>query len=333
MDERNRPPSPAPRSQTTPFGDEFVRRSPTDATRPLKGQPTQNLQQEVQSKTGAVRQDLEYVRHLTTLFAPSIAVLRAGLKLTELPATPLEPKLPATLIGKPCQACGQALEEAAEAGACEDCGALYHARCWAGSCTTIPAGEAADTTEPPVPCGQSAFAIVPLVPPPDPAAGLLANLSAEGAAMARAIAGALGSDPKVKQRAQVCIYQYEEAYRAYQTGDSELREAERVPPQRAWSALEAIGIERIKGKAYAICGFYENFKDQPVLSNLFPPPRPQEVAPPAVPRPGPAKTQPLSQTVQQPARPSRDISQRDPGPPALEATGGLLGKLRNLFKT
>ncbi len=310
-----------------------MRRSPTEATRPLKGQPTQNLQQEVRTKAGAIRQDLDYVRHLTTLFAPSIAVLRVGLKLAELPATTMPPRLPEELTGQLCQACGDTLVDTDDAGTCEICGAIYHARCWSGACTAPLAQDIADTTEPPAPCGEGAFAPIPHVPPPDPAAGLLANLSAEGAAMARAIAGALGSDPKIKQRAQVCVYQYEEAYRAYQTGDSELREAEASPSSLAWQSLESIGIERIKGKAYAICGFYENFKDQPVLSTLFPAPRPQEVAPPPQPRSGHAVTQPLSPAGLPPARPSRSDPSPDPGRPALEATGSLLGKLRSLFKT
>lgn len=320
MDDKNPSVPPAARSKTRPFGDEFVRRSAIDSTRPLRGLPTQNLDQEVRAKIDVFRQELDYVRHLTSLFAPPVAVLRVGIQLSELPAEGLGPKVPERLLGQPCATCREAFDGSEAAGTCLNCGAIHHIRCWTGACS------APRTHVEGAVCGQAAFS--PIEAPLSPEVQQISvGLARQGLEFAMAIANVLRSDPKAKQRSQVCVFQYEEAYRAFQEAATSVQRAESAPAHQAWEALSSIGIERVKGKAYAICGFYENFKGDEVLCELFPPPKPKASDPLA------GSTRPL----ESPTRPLKPPSAPAPAPPAakpdplLDAGGGILGKIRNLF--
>ncbi|MBM3267117.1 MAG: hypothetical protein FJZ01_05650 [Candidatus Sericytochromatia bacterium] len=159
---------------------------------------------------------------------------------------------------------------------------------------------------------------------------LLMGLSPEQADLARHIGLFLRSNPKVKQRAQVCLFQYEEAFRSYQESQQSVEEALKLPPAAAWDKLHDIGIERVKGKAYAICGFYENFKTDGPLGNVFPPPRNKEDAPQNATRPLTAAPPTKAPTKQPPGPPPDD--DLDAPLPIEHAIGGLLGKLKGLFK-
>ncbi|MNL66790.1 hypothetical protein D3C87_1913100 [compost metagenome] len=95
----------------------------------------------------------------------------------------------------------------------------------------------------------------------------------------------------------------------------------------AWERLPLLGIERLKGKAYAICGFYENFKHDPVINRVFPAPNNGGGGATGPLNASPARTGPLVQPIVQPvvqpvAQPQADTS---------ATPNGLLGKLKGLF--
>lgn len=327
------PTKPFNRGRTTPFGDEFVatgKKDPAEAaaaaaasggTRPLPGLPPQNMIAAVTSKIGEIKRELDYIRHLTNLFAPPIAVLRVGVKLSDdTPAAPPpSSQVDEALVGMLCPGCGQPIDETSPAGICVACGGPYHVDCWDGACR-IPE------------CEQTEFMAPEAGRARDPRADLLIGLSTDQADLAQAIGIYLRSNPKVKQRAQVCLYQYEEAYRAYQQSDEALDEAAKLPPASAWDRLHEIGIERVKGKAYAICGFYENFKTDGPVSQVFPPPRNQGAEPNPATKPlNPQATRAPTQVP--PSPPPHGPDGDDDAPLPIEnAIGGLIGKLRGLFK-
>ncbi len=299
-----------------------VEAAPTGGTKPLPAMPPQNVIAAVTAKIGEIKRELDYIRHLTNLFAPPVNVLRVGVKLSEdLPVPPPPPLVDEALLGMLCPGCTEQIDGSEPAGICAACGGPYHVACWNGTCK-IPDCEASEFI---VPDANAAR---------DPREDLLRGLSGDQADLAQSIGLFLRTHPKVKQRAQVCLYQYEEAYRAYQQSDQALDEAANLPPAAAWDRLHEIGIERVKGKAYAICGFYENFKIDGPLAQVFPPPRAKAEDP------DPGATRPLNpqptraQTQQPPQPPARRPDDEDDAPLPIENTiGGLLGKLRGLFKT
>lgn len=330
------PTKPFNRGRTTPFGDEFVatgKKDPAEAvvpaggTRPLPNLPPHNMVAAITGKIGEIKRELDYIRHLTNLFAPPISVLRVGVKLSEdlpePPPQPARPQVDEALIGMPCPGCGVAIDGESPVGVCVACGGPYHEPCWDGQCK-VPE------------CEQSEFMVPEPAPYRDPREDLLIGLSRDQAELAQAIALHLRSNPKVKQRAQVCLFQYEEAYRAYQQSDQALEEASALPPASAWDRLHEIGIERVKGKAYAICGFYENFKTDGPLAHVFPPPRnaaePTNATRPLTPQPTRAPTQQPPAAPQAARRSAPDGDEDDAPLPIENAIGGLIGKLRGFFK-
>ncbi len=269
------PTQPFQRARTTPFGDAFVSSgggpSP-NVTRPLRS-PTGPLKDAVSAKLIEVKRELDYVRHLMTLFAPSIAILRFAVHLTTLPQLPTmesfdQPALPPE---------PEATVENADAE--------------------------------------------PVAPAPDPFAGLGTPQKKFGLD----IATVLARDLRVKQRAQVALYQYDEVVRAYEEGNQTIDSIATCAFEEAWERLQELGIERTKGKAYAVCGFWDNFKNDPVICKLFPPPTPQNTR----------GTQPLSMNSGNlPSPGSGQLPKPAPAapkPPSAEPNG-LLGKLKGFFK-
>lgn len=338
QDGRQGPPGPTRpfnRGRTTPFGDEFVatgKKDPAEAavsgTRPLPSLPPQNAIAAVTSKIGEIRRELDYIRHLTNLFAAPIALLRVGVQLSEDPPPPppgpAAPEVDEALVGLLCPGCEKTIDATVPVGVCAACGGPYHVPCWDGRCK-VPGCEHAEFLAPEARSAR------------DPREDLLIGLGPEHAELARAIGLYLRSNPKVKQRAQVCLFQYEEAYRAYQQSDRALEEASKLPPAAAWDRLHEIGIERVKGKAYAICGFYENFKTDGPLARVFPPPRnaaePANATRPLNPQPTRTPTQPPASAPQGARRATRPDDEEDDAPLPIEnAIGGLIGKLRSFFK-
>jgi hypothetical protein len=222
--------------------------------------PTGPLKDAVSAKLTEVKKELDYVRHLMTLFAPSILILRFAVYLTTLPE--------------------------------------------------LPSAESFD---------QSSSSH------PDPDA--FAGMGVPQRKFARDIADVLIRDPRVKQRAQVALYQYDEVVKAYEDGQATIDTIASCAFEEAWDRLQELGIERTKGKAYAVCGFWDNFKHDPVICKLFPPPTPQNTR----------GTQPLSLNSAQPGSGqlgqsgSGPLPKQAPPPPSPEPSG-LLGKLKGLFK-
>jgi len=312
---------PLLRGSTTPFGDEFVStgqdKPGADRTRPLPNAPaTQNLVAQVSAKIGDTKKELDYIRHLVNLFAPPIAVLKTGVKLSEFEEQPAPqaPQVDEALIGLDCHACREAITGEVMAGICMECAQPYHVPCWAGKCASQE-------------CGSTEFMAPEPPPPPPTQADLLMGLAEDQADLAQDIGVFLQANPKVKQRAQVCLFQYEEAYRSYQESQTALDEAVKLPPAAAWDKLHEMGIERVKGKAYAICGFYENFKGDGPVGLVFPPPRNKEEPPQNATRPLGAPP------TKAPTRPQPQSPADDDAPLPIENTiGGLLGKIKGLFK-
>jgi hypothetical protein len=282
------PTQPFQRARTTPFGDAFVSSgggpSP-NVTRPLRS-PTGPLKDAVSAKLIEVKQELDYVRHLMTLFAPSIAILRFAVHLTTLPQLPTMESLDQPAFP---------LEPVATA---ED--------------PEIADGEPVDS-EPMAP--------EPVAPAPDP----FVNLGIPQKKFGLDIATVLARDLRVKQRAQVALYQYDEVVRAYEDGNQTIDSIATCAFEEAWERLQELGIERTKGKAYAVCGFWDNFKNDPVICKLFPPPTPQNTR----------GTQPLSMNSGNlPSPGSGQLPKPAPAapkPPSAEPNG-LLGKLKGFFK-
>lgn len=264
------------RARTTPFGDAFVSSGSgpgPNVTRPLRS-PTGPLKDAVSAKLIEVKKELDYVRHLMTLFAPSIGILRFALHLTTLPQLPTMESFdqPAPTWDEPTED-AEAMEAALEP------------------------------------------------PAPDPFAGMGVAQKKFGLD----IAGVLVRDPRVKQRAQVSLYQYDEVVKAYEEGIQTIDGIASCAFEEAWERLQELGIERTKGKAYAVCGFWDNFKNDPVICKLFPPPTPQTNA---------RGTQPLNMgSGNLPPQGSGQLPKPPaaPKPPSAEPSG-LLGKLKGFFK-
>lgn len=278
--EPRQPTQPLNRAKTTPFGDAFVSSGAGGAngTRPLRT-PTGNLKEAVSAKLIEVKKELDYVRHLITLFGPSIAILRFSIHLSTLPELPTMESFDQP---DPVPECDPPPEAQPEEGAEEELEAER------------------------------------MVPAPDP----FAELGIPQRKFGRDIAGVLVRDPRIKQRAQVALYQYDEVVRAYEDGNRAIDGIASCAFEEAWERLQAIGIERTKGKAYAVCGFWDNFKADPVICKLFPPPTQQNAR----------GTQPLNMNA---LNPSSGALKPLPAPPAPAKKppepNGLLGKLKGFF--
>ena len=276
--EPKQPTQPFQRARTTPFGDAFVSSASgtgplPNVTRPLRS-PSGPLKDAVSGKLIEVKKELDYVRHLMTLFAPSIGILRFAVHLTTLPQLPTMESLdPPVDIPEDIEAMD---------------------------------GDVDAYDEPPEP------------PAPDP----FRSLGIPQKKFGLDIAGVLVKDPRVKQRAQVALYQYDEVARAYEEGNQTIEGIASCAYEEAWERLQELGIERTKGKAYAVCGFWDNFKSDPVICKLFPPPTPQNHR----------GTQPLNSGNLPPAGSGQlKPPSAAPKPPTAEPSG-LLGKLKGFFK-
>lgn len=296
--EPKQPTQPFQRARTTPFGDAFVSSGSSpgpNVTRPLRS-PTGPLKDAVSAKLIEVKKELDYVRHLMTLFAPSIAILRYAVHLTTLPQLPTMESLdPPAFVPAP---------EPLEGEADGDGEAFKQS----------PELMVSEASAPEVPAGAP--------PAPDPFAGMGLPQKKFGLDIAKVLV----SDPRVKQRAQVALYQYDEVVRAYDEGNQTIESIATCAFEEAWERLQELGIERTKGKAYAVCGFWDNFKNDPVICKLFPPPTPQTNA---------RGTQPLSLNSGSLGSPgSGQLPKPAPAaskPPTAEPSG-LLGKLKGFFK-
>lgn len=267
---------------TRPFSDTFVSSggpaAPTNArgTRPLQALPPDALKNLVPQKLTEVQKDLDYVKHLTTLFSAPITLLRYATHLVDAPP--------------PAAQEGIVPPQPAEIEAVEAEEALFE--------------EAPE--------------------PEDPTPAPFRSLTTAQRTLAHEVATVMGRDPKLKQRAMVALFQFDDTLSSHREAVELMDEIYGCDFTEAWNRLPLLGIERLKGKAYAICGFYENFKHDPVINRVFPPPHNGGGSGATGPlNLSPARTGPLVQPVVQP------VSQ--PQADAGLTPSGLLGKIKGLF--
>lgn len=120
------------------------------------------------------------------------------------------------------------------------------------------------------------------------------SLEKDRQALACGIADRLCADRELMKRLQVAVVQYDEAAKGYQEMVPLFAELEASPPADAWVRLADFAIERLKGKAYPITGFYGSFKNDPLLSQVFPAPKTPPQVPGDAPMPPPGPENPPS---------------------------------------
>lgn len=305
---------PLGRQSTHHFSDAFVSSNaqpsvaPARGTRQLQAPPLTSLKVAVPQRLEEVRKELNYVRHLTTLFGGSIMVLRFALYLVDNPLPPAPE--PAEVLAAPAPQ-----QEPAEVFAApeprqdpEDPSLERESPAEAEACL-----EGAEE-------GLEPVAVEP--EPEDPVPVPFRALNPTQRDLAQAIAQVL-ANPKLKQRAQVTLFHFDEALRGHQEASAQLEQIYACPYEEAWERLNELAIERLKGKAYAICGFYDNYKNDPVICRLFPAPNQQNKGMTGTLNGG--KTGPLVQPVVPAVQPVAPQAATSAEP------GGLLGKLKGLF--
>lgn len=300
---------PLGRQSTKHFSDAFVSSAaqpgaaPARGTRQLQMPPLASLKVVVPQRLEEVRKELHYVRHLTTLFAGPITVLRFAVHLVDHPLPPKPEPVPApeeTPVAVEAEPLAAEESEAPE---------------------ELDLGLDSEETE----VEEAVFEPDPEFDDPVPAP--FRGLNASQRELAQAVSEVLKTNPKLKQRAQVSLFQFDETLRGHQEASAQMEEIYSCPYEEAWERLNELGIERLKGKAYAICGFYDNYKNDPVICRIFPAPNQQNKGMTGALSGG--KTGPLVQPVIQPVQPAIQPVMPQQGPSA--EPGGLLGKLKGLF--
>lgn len=281
-----------PNRQTRPLGGIYPNRGDTftssrpggmaKATQPLNQSP-EALQAAVSKRVSEINQELPNIRDLLKLFSPYVRILELAEQLQEFSPEEIEEALiePEPLIEEP----PVPMEE--------------------------PILISEDSTDEPLESPETELEIAPEVEPV-PIIEMTGvrkllwdfNLMPENQEMAIKIAARLRQAPRIKQRAQVTIFQFNDAAESYQNACQVINAVFDSTPPEAWGLLEQIGIERLKGKAYAINGFYDHFKEDPVLGKLFPPPHfsPVQITPNLSGQRAPATT-PLPETALPPPKP------------------------------
>ena len=122
--------------------------------------------------------------------------------------------------------------------------------------------------------------------PPAPAA---AGIGGQEKAMATAIADRLRQDADLLRRAQIALFQFDDAQRSVQETAGRIEPIRMADPEQAWDMIDSLEVSKLQGKVYPICNFHEIFKRDPVLSRVFPPPTgaPQPAGPGGPPGPAP----------------------------------------------
>lgn len=264
--------NPLQQRGTRPLGDAFVssqhqlpqpRAAGVPGTRPLTGP----LKLSVQQRLSEVDSELGYIQHLLSLFYPSVVTLRYAEFLSGQSPQDAESTERARMEALQSSSEPDPESEMAEESPPE---------------TELAEPELTDADpEPFLAADEEQEADMPLeegVAGDEPPAELpypewTASFTGRQGAFALKMADVLRRSPKVLQRAKVALFQYDEASRAYSEGLALLEQASREAPEMAWGTLDRLGLERIKGKAYPISVFYEQFKGDPVLNQLFPPPQ------------------------------------------------------------
>ncbi len=164
----------------------------------------------------------------------------------------------------------------------------------------------------------------PAAPAPSPAAS---GMGGQEKAMAAAIADRLRQDPDLLRRAQIALFQFDDAQRSVQETSNRIDPIRHLDPEQAWDMIEALEVSKLQGKVYPICNFHEIFKRDPILSRVFPPPvgaAAANSAPGMPPGPAPMGSGPLGSAPGGTA----PLGSGSPGSGPLGS--GPLGKLDNL---
>ncbi len=119
-------------------------------------------------------------------------------------------------------------------------------------------------------------------PAPKPAAAPVppaAGVGGQEKAMVTAIADRLRQDADLLRRAQIALFQFDDAQQSVQEAIGRVEPIRQADAERAWDMIESLEVSKLQGKVYPICNFHEIFKRDPVLSRVFPPPGSTGAAP------------------------------------------------------
>lgn len=92
-------------------------------------------------------------------------------------------------------------------------------------------------------------------------------------AMIEDLAQRLSAKPDLLRRAEIALHQFADAGSAITTAEAQIRMIYGMDPYSAAPQLQQLELGKLQGKVYPICNFYEVFKDDEVLWQLFPPPQ------------------------------------------------------------
>lgn len=112
---------------------------------------------------------------------------------------------------------------------------------------------------------------------------ILAGVGAGEAGFTKQVAGALGADPGLKRRAQVAVYQFDQAVGGVQKADLALAEIAGLEGPEKFAAIDThCTVEKLRGQIYPLINLHAVFRDSPIIAQLLPPPKVEE---PKAPRP------------------------------------------------
>lgn len=97
-------------------------------------------------------------------------------------------------------------------------------------------------------------------------------------ALIESLAQRLAAKPDLLRRAEIALHQYADAASAVASAEAKLAGLQGMDPFTAAPMLAQLELGKLQGKVYPVCNFYEVFKDDDLLWQLFPPPQ-QAAAP------------------------------------------------------
>lgn len=86
------------------------------------------------------------------------------------------------------------------------------------------------------------------------------------------LAERLGAKPDLLRRAEIALHQFADASSSVATAETRLTGIQGLLPHAVPDELARLELGKLQGKVYPVCNFYEAFKDDEVLWQLFPPP-------------------------------------------------------------
>lgn len=95
-------------------------------------------------------------------------------------------------------------------------------------------------------------------------------------AVAEQISRVLCRSAQARRRAQVALFQFQEALQAVRDAQDVLLQIRKLATEgaaeEAMNRLDLLDTTRIQGKIYPVCNFHEAFRDHPEIARLFPSP-------------------------------------------------------------